>query len=204
MDRFVVRKPKEPEKEGHQGKPSIRGSIAKRPSSRGSRAGYFAARTAKQQEQAPKARTDILRGVNIYFTGVFTHSQFRLTRLVHENGGTVAPMWSRRSVTHVVCDRLAASKINKELNLKAVGRANSTRSWIVKPQWVVDSVEGGRKLSETKYRVIRDRQLADMHKLLQSPGVSSSAKRGSCQMSGGGVVLKSAGIEERPEQGPKE
>lgn len=186
MDRFVVRVSKNPGAVEDESKPTRSNGFAKpRPSSWGSRGGYLASRAAKQRAQAPKARSMIFKGVNAYFTGVFTHSQFKLTRLIYENGGTVAPMWSRRSVTHVVCDQLATSKVNKELSLDSVGRAKSVRSWIVKPQWVVDCVEGGRRLPEADYSVIRDRQMADMRTLLKNTGKTRSAKNRSPQLPSG-------------------
>lgn len=160
------------------------------------RGGYYAARSRKIRKQAPKARTQILNGVTIYFTGVISQSQHRktalqlrprtgyfvslgradfffhrvltsteLTRMVHENGGIVSYGWARRSVTHVVADRLAASKIEKELQARG---SNAWRGSIVKPEWLLSSIERGRKLPVSEYEVItsRQRQGGDLRKLL--------------------------------------
>lgn len=98
---------------------------------------------------------------------------------MNENGGTVSYGWARRSVTHVVADRLAASKIEKELHMRG---SNAWRGAIVKPEWLLSSVEEGRKLPVSDYEVIssQQRQGGDLRKLLRpkkSHAASSAQER---------------------------
>lgn len=53
------------------------------------------------------------------------------------------------SVTHVVCDNLAASKVRQ---LLAQQRA-SKRS-VVRPRWIVDSIDAGRVKGEAAYALV--------------------------------------------------
>lgn len=86
---------------------------------------------------------------------------------MNENGGVVSYNWTRRSVTHVVADRLATCKIEKELRVRG---GNAWRGSIVKPEWLLSSIEKGRKLPISDYELItsQQRQGGDLRKLLAS------------------------------------
>jgi hypothetical protein len=167
--------------------------------------GYFATRSRKIQKQAPKAKTQLLKGVTVYFTCVVSESQHctfpvqnclfslrgnepiqkltslmpflvtDLTRLVWEAGGVVSYGWSRRSVTHVVADRLAAPKIDKELRL--TGKGKSWRGFIVKPAWIVTSVQRGKKEPIAPHELISpsQRRAGDLRTMFapRDPNLSS-------------------------------
>jgi hypothetical protein len=66
----------------------------------------------------------------------------------------VITTWARRSVTHVISEQLCGSKIEKELN--SAGRANAWRGAIVRPIWLLDTVEKQAKqaVSSDKYALI--------------------------------------------------
>lgn len=114
------------------------------------RTSYFDVRQQKLLAQAPAAETHVLRGVIVYFTGVKSASQRKLEALVWRNGGVVHKVWRRRSVTHVVADNLAASKIEKELNALPADRAV-----VVTPTWLLSSLKNGEKLPTWEFRVVK-------------------------------------------------
>lgn len=122
-------------------------------SSFGARVDYFKIRNQKIRKQAPKAKTAVLRGVTVYFTGCASHSQLELSRLVWENGGVVAANWSRHAVTHVIADRLAASKAEKELSV--LGQSKAWRGAIVRPEWLLDSIHRKKILPTYEFRIVR-------------------------------------------------
>lgn len=113
---------------------------------------YFEARQNKIVAQAPKAETDVLKGVKIYFTGVKSTSQRSLERLVWQNGGEVLKVWYRKQVTHVIADCLAASKAEKELSENVSKRGQAI---VVRPTWLQHSLREGKKLPTWKYQLVR-------------------------------------------------
>lgn len=123
------------------------------------RTSYFEHRQKKLAAQAPKAQTDILKGVKVYFTGVKSTSQRRLERLVWENGGEVLKVWYRKQVTHVIADCLAASKVEKELSLEVTKRGQAV---VVKPKWLQNSLSEGKKLPTWKYQVVLHADVRDV------------------------------------------
>lgn len=116
-------------------------------------ASYLASRDAKRLSQAPAARSAVLSGCVFYFTNCLSHSQLALTRLVHEAGGRVSASWARKRVTHVVSDRLCAGKLGKEL--RGPGRPNAWSGAVVRPVWIVDSLEEGKKVSVADYLLLQ-------------------------------------------------
>lgn len=114
------------------------------------RTSYFDARQQKLIAQAPRAETDILRGVVVYFTGVKSISQRKLEAVVWRNGGVVDKLWRRQQVTHIIADNLAASKVQKEIDASP-----ADRSVVVSPKWILQSVERGERLPTWDFRVIK-------------------------------------------------
>lgn len=140
-------------------KSSISNAPVKERKENWTRTSYFEHRQKKLAAQAPKAQTDILKGVKVYFTGVKSTSQRRLERLVWENGGEVLKVWYRKQVTHVIADCLAASKVEKELSLEVIKRGQAV---VVKPKWLQNSLSEGKKLPTWKYQVARHADVRDV------------------------------------------
>ncbi|KAJ3045943.1 hypothetical protein HDV00_006209 [Rhizophlyctis rosea] len=69
-------------------------------------------------------------------------------KLVQEHGGNISPMLAIRSVTHMICTRLCDRKIEKLRNTKSLK--------IVRPQWVLDSIQNGKRLAEKGYFVLNE------------------------------------------------
>lgn len=98
----------------------------------------------------------IFRSLNLYLNGSTLSSgvsDHRLKSLFIQHGGTLSIALGRRTVTHVVLGSpgggLAGSKIQKE-----VAKVSGKGVKYVTPNWVVDSVECGKRLSESRYQAV--------------------------------------------------
>ncbi|BFZ61100.1 hypothetical protein YB2330_002158 [Saitoella coloradoensis] len=94
----------------------------------------------------------IFKGCTLYFNGYVgpSYSDHRLKHLVALHGGKIASTYRIKSCTHVIVGQtgLAANKIQKELS-----RAGGGGVKFVGVEWVVESLEGGRRCRESGYRV---------------------------------------------------
>lgn len=104
--------------------------------------------------EATAPSTKIFRGLTLYINGS-THasgvSDHYLKSLFVQNGGSLSIALGRRTVTHVIVGTgkglLAAGKIQKEVT-KVRGKGIK----YVTAKWVIDSVENGKRLPETRYQ----------------------------------------------------
>jgi BRCT domain, a BRCA1 C-terminus domain len=110
-------------------------------------------------QEPPKSNLrspQIFRSLTLYLNGS-THSSgvsdHRLKSLFVQHGGSISISLGRRTVTHVIlgsnCGSLAAGKIEKEV--KKVGGKGVK---YVTAKWVVDSVENGKRLPESRYQAV--------------------------------------------------
>ena len=102
-----------------------------------------------------ESRPLIFHGLNIYINGsTLPHiSDHKLKHLLVQHGANVSIALGRRTVTHVILgDKglLAAGKIQKEV---AKTRGKSVK--FVGVQWVLDSMERGKRQPERRYEVVR-------------------------------------------------
>lgn len=108
--------------------------------------------TPKSISQAPQ----IFRCLALYLNGS-THasgiSDHKLKHLFVQHGGSLSIALGRRTVTHVILGSrgggLAAGKIQKEVTTLG---GKGVR--YVTAEWVVDSVECGKRLPESKYQAV--------------------------------------------------
>ncbi len=158
-----------------RGQKLLSGGIRKPTGKYSGRDSYFRIREEKLTAQAPAAKSAVLRGCTFYFTGLKSRSQMALSRRVWRHGGVVLTMWRRRTVTHVVCDNLAASKIQQEISQR--GSASAWRGVVVRPEWVEDSLKKGKMLPTREYRVIQDNSIKDVRSFFvaKKPGKNVGA-----------------------------
>ena len=106
--------------------------------------------TNVKPEIPPKELPQFFKGLTIYLNGSTAPliSDHKLKILFVSHGGRVCLGLARRSVTHVILGKtgLASGKIQKEVQKI---RGESVR--FVTAQWVVDSVEAGRRKDEGAY-----------------------------------------------------
>ncbi|CAK4031739.1 Hypothetical predicted protein [Lecanosticta acicola] len=107
-----------------------------------------------------KPPPQIFSSLNFYINGsTAPHSDHRIKHLLSTHGGNISIALGRRTVTHVIIGRpnntgdrgcgggLAGSKIQKE-----VARTGGKAVRFVTADWVVESVEAGKRLPESRYQ----------------------------------------------------
>ncbi|KAI8582228.1 hypothetical protein K450DRAFT_278290 [Umbelopsis ramanniana AG] len=122
-------------------------------------------REQKLQSQFPERCSNIFNGVNIYINGwTGNNKDLQLKQLVAKHGGNISYALAQRKVTHVIVQRnVCASKLHKHLHV----RSNLTK--IVTTEWITDSIANGKRLSEWKYRVLKDETQRDLLSQLKVP-----------------------------------
>ncbi|KAK9899992.1 hypothetical protein P389DRAFT_165088 [Cystobasidium minutum MCA 4210] len=111
---------------------------------------HMLSRNAKLKAQGAEAQTGIFKGVRAYINGTTMPliSNLDLIRLIQENGGDVKYAFSKTGCTHIICVHgLSSQKTHKELNSRS-----NTR--VVTPGWVLDSISEGKKLAESRYKIL--------------------------------------------------
>ncbi|PPQ83285.1 hypothetical protein CVT25_004024 [Psilocybe cyanescens] len=115
---------------------------------------YMSSRTTKPQAQPENDKSDsdtgILKNTRIYIGGYLENStDIEMKRLVVQAGGEVVS--SASQCTHIVTSRgLSGSKTNRILTRKARNNV-----YVVKPEWVLDSIAIGKRRSERTYAVVK-------------------------------------------------
>ncbi|KDR83601.1 hypothetical protein GALMADRAFT_235869 [Galerina marginata CBS 339.88] len=116
---------------------------------------HTADRVVKLQRQQEDIKADpgggVLKDTKIYINGYLeSTTDIEIKGLVSQAGGQV--VFSASQCTHIVTSRaLSASKIDRILSRK--GRRNSV--YVVKPEWVLDSISIGRRRPERTYAIVR-------------------------------------------------
>ncbi len=135
-------------------------------------------RASKLQEQAAaeaasaaaggQKGSELFRNVVVYING-YTGSGVtnrELIRLVHAHGGSVYYNMCA-AVTHTV-STMALSGKKTDDHLRR--RSASGGSRLVTPQWVLDSIERGRRMPERDYAVFHESTQGDLRKVFFSAG----------------------------------
>ncbi|KAM0755419.1 hypothetical protein T439DRAFT_320112 [Meredithblackwellia eburnea MCA 4105] len=114
------------------------------------RGGWRKSRNAKLKTQAAEAKTGILKNVVACisgYTGTITNLQ--LIELIQSNGGEIR-MVPTSEVTHLITiSGLSGSKTHK-----FYAKGTKSKMKIVHPDWVVRTVEQGKRLREENFAVI--------------------------------------------------
>ncbi|KAI6105825.1 hypothetical protein F5141DRAFT_1126289 [Pisolithus sp. B1] len=124
---------------------------------------YFDDRNKKLAAQCKEEpTTGVLRGVRVYISGYLSGTtDIEMKRIVALAGGSISLTPS--GATHVLTShQLSGSKTHKLLISKCRDSVH-----VVKPEWVVDSVNTGKRLHESRYAVVlasSTRNLVDMIK----------------------------------------
>ncbi|KIM39324.1 hypothetical protein M413DRAFT_447262 [Hebeloma cylindrosporum] len=101
-----------------------------------------------QQRESVASGAGILRNTRIYINGYLeSTTDIEKKRIIVEAGGEIVLSPSR--CTHIVTSRgLAGSKTQKILTKKS-------KVYVVKPEWVLDSVAIGKRRSEQTYAIVK-------------------------------------------------
>ncbi|TFK87078.1 hypothetical protein K466DRAFT_523106 [Polyporus arcularius HHB13444] len=118
---------------------------------RGPQQPYLKARYRKLADQLPETSTQVLRNVRIYINGYLDNTtDIEMKRIVSLAGGQV--MHTVSGATHILTSQqLSGTKTQKMLKAKSRHITH-----VVRPEWVTDSIDAGRRLSEREYSVVKD------------------------------------------------
>lgn len=135
---------------------------------------YWEVRTAKMTQQAREGTGTLFAGCVFYINGSTGPrvSNLQLQHIITANGGRFLPMQSS-SCTHTIAGNLSGTKAQKHINGQGT-RGAARRSKVVRVDWILDSVEQGKKLSEAGYTIIED---PSQHNLFTSFGVKPKAEQ---------------------------
>ncbi|KAI0723173.1 hypothetical protein C8Q76DRAFT_615315 [Earliella scabrosa] len=112
---------------------------------------YIKARVRKLAAQLPETETHVLRGVRVYINGYLDNTtDIEMKRIVSLAGGQMQHTAS--GATHILTSQqLSGAKTHKFLTTKSKHVVH-----VVRPEWVTDSIEAGRRLSERDYLVVQN------------------------------------------------
>jgi DNA repair protein REV1 len=115
----------------------------------GSFGNYMAYKNQKLHEQfnanaAVTRQSNIFQGVGIYVNGWTSPSHSELKQLMATHGGRFENYYSRSTVTHIICTNLPDAKV------KQFEKERSPTP-VVRPEWIVRSIEAGKLLPITEY-----------------------------------------------------
>jgi len=119
---------------------------------------YLEARTKKMNVQTTEvtsldsAQSQVLVNVRCYINGYLADTtDLEMKRIIISAGGKVLPTAGK--ATHILTSQhLSGSKTHHILNAKSQSRV----PFVVKPEWVLDSIKAGKKRPEREYAVINN------------------------------------------------
>ncbi|KAJ8521960.1 hypothetical protein ONZ45_g1373 [Pleurotus djamor] len=97
------------------------------------------------------SKASVLQGVRVYINGYLRNTtDIEMKRIVIGAGGSI--LLTPSGATHILTSQqLSGSKTHRVLTGKKRCHVH-----VVRPEWVMDSIEAGRKVKEVDYAVIRD------------------------------------------------
>lgn len=114
------------------------------------RRAYAKERNAKLKDQRDETITSVLSNTRIYINGYLRGTtDIEMKRVITEAGGQI--LQSASNATHIVSSQPLNGTKTQNL-LKSSGR---TKRYVVKPEWVMDSISAGRRLQEERYKLTR-------------------------------------------------
>ncbi|KAH8999221.1 hypothetical protein EDB92DRAFT_942410 [Lactarius akahatsu] len=111
---------------------------------------YVKERNAKLRDQREEATSNVLSNTSIYINGYLRGTtDIEMKRVITEAGGQV--LQSASNATHIVSSQPLSGTKTQNL-LKSSSR---TKQYVVKPEWVMESISAGRRLREESYKLTR-------------------------------------------------
>ncbi|ETV98637.1 hypothetical protein H310_08754 [Aphanomyces invadans] len=113
----------------------------------------------------------LFQGCNFYFNGHTGNvSSYNLIKMVKAHGGNTSIVHRKTRVTHVIATNLSGSKTDAVL--RSGGRVHC-----VHPQWIVDSIEKGKRQPEAKYVVCKDFTVSSSGMTFFTPSIVPQASK---------------------------
>ncbi|KAI0071082.1 hypothetical protein K474DRAFT_1669400 [Panus rudis PR-1116 ss-1] len=144
----------------------------------GPRKPYEDSRRAKLKAQLPEkadnsdTQTGLFFNIKIYIDGYLANTtDIEMKRVVTLAGGQV--LYSPSGATHILTSQqLSGSKTHKLLTTKS-----KTKPHVVRPEWVTDSIEAGKRLPERLYSVVKDKTVSDLATMFATQGSRAGSSR---------------------------
>ncbi|KAJ7228516.1 hypothetical protein GGX14DRAFT_530286 [Mycena pura] len=117
----------------------------------------------QRAEAATPEQPQVLVNVRCYINGFLADTtDLEMKRVIVSAGGTVLPVAS--NATHIITSQpLSASKTQHFLTAKSRSRV----PYVVRPEWVTDSIEAGKRRSERQYLIIKNAGAKNVFDMLQ-------------------------------------
>ncbi|KAI0004907.1 hypothetical protein BJV74DRAFT_805649 [Russula compacta] len=114
----------------------------------GQRQGYVRMRNQKLRDQREEVVSGILNNTRIYINGYLQDTtDIEMKRIITKAGGRA--LRTASNATHIVTSQhLSGTKTHRLL-----ASSRGTKPYVVRPEWVTDSVAAGKQLREEKYRI---------------------------------------------------
>ncbi|KIK67983.1 hypothetical protein GYMLUDRAFT_36791 [Collybiopsis luxurians FD-317 M1] len=123
---------------------------------------YHEERSHKLAVQKESATTQIFSNVKVYIDGFLEDTtDIEMKRIVSQAGGQI--LYSASGATHIVTSQpLNGSKTHKLLTKKSRVPVH-----VVKPEWVFDSIESGKRRPERDYATLQNKSTMDIARMMQ-------------------------------------
>ncbi|KAK7470480.1 hypothetical protein VKT23_001906 [Stygiomarasmius scandens] len=117
---------------------------------------------ARQQERPSEEVPQVMHNVRVYIDGFLSNTtDLEMKRIVSQAGGQV--LLSASGATHILTSQpLNGSKTHKLLTKKSRSPIH-----VVKPEWVFDSIEAGKRRPEREYTILKDGTSKNLHDMWQ-------------------------------------
>jgi len=117
---------------------------------RGNRQEYVRNRNLKLKNQREEEILGVLNNTRIYINGYLRDTtDIEMKRIIADAGGQA--LRSASNATHIVTSQhLSGNKTHRLLTT-----SRGTKPFVVRPEWVTDSIAAGRRLREDKYLLVK-------------------------------------------------
>ncbi|KAG6911230.1 hypothetical protein DXG01_003097 [Tephrocybe rancida] len=127
-----------------------------------------------QREVKVKAKTSedqVMSNICVYINGFLENTtDIEMKKIVTRAGGRTVPTPS--GCTHIVTSmQLSGSKTHKLLTTKS-----RNKIYVVKPEWVFDSIKSGKRLPEREYTILMNSTMKTLHDMVQKGQVASNSE----------------------------
>ncbi|GLB33950.1 putative BRCT domain, a BRCA1 C-terminus domain contaning protein [Lyophyllum shimeji] len=125
----------------------------------------------QREMKASSGASQVLSNVRVWIDGYLENTtDIEIKRIVIRAGGQVLPTAS--GCTHILTSQpLSGSKTHRLLTAKTRNKIH-----VVKPEWVFDSIEAGRRRPEREYAIVKSSSSKSLHEMLQRKEISSSSR----------------------------
>ncbi|KAF8076539.1 hypothetical protein FPV67DRAFT_421498 [Lyophyllum atratum] len=116
-----------------------------------------------QRDDKPKTNeAQVLNNVRIYINGYLENTtDIEMKKIVIRAGGQLVA--SPSGCTHILTSQqLSGSKTHKLLTTKS-----RNKIYVVKPEWVTDSIEAGKRRPEREYAIVKSSSMKSLYDMLQ-------------------------------------